>query len=178
MNENQPFDELDIDAPTQAPEFGWRILVIDDNPAVHADFAKILLPKPSPGDELDRYEHEVLGESGRERFRIDAMAIELQFAHTGIEAIELLARDANEGKRFDMAFVDMRMPPGFDGIETTRRLWNHDPELAIAISTTHSDGDTAEIIRRLGPSPSLWVLPKPLAQDDVEQLVAAAFLQR
>jgi two-component system sensor histidine kinase/response regulator len=72
-----------------------------------------------------------------------------------------------------MAFVDVRMPPGWDGVETTSKLWEHDPQLQVVICTAYSDYAWEELIRKLGYSDRLVILKKPFDPIEVFQLANA-----
>ena len=65
-----------------------------------------------------------------------------------------------------MAFIDVRMPPGWDGIETTGRIWEVDPEIQVVICTAFSDYSPDEMLAKLGRSDRLLILKKPF--DNVE----------
>ena len=69
-----------------------------------------------------------------------------------------------------MAFVDMRMPPGWDGVETIEHLWEVDPDLQVVICTAFSDHDWDEVIQRLTQSDKLLILRKPFDNIEVWQL--------
>ncbi len=72
-----------------------------------------------------------------------------------------------------MAFVDVRMPPGWDGIETTARIWEQDPDLQIVICTAYSDYSWSEMVAKLGRSDRLVILKKPFDTIEVLQLASA-----
>jgi diguanylate cyclase (GGDEF)-like protein len=147
-----------------------RILVVDDNRAIHEDFRKILL-----GGKLDEnlqtLEASVFGTPVAARdtpgeYRLDS-------AYQGAEALALvqLAHDAHQ--RYSVAFVDMRMPPGWDGLETIEHLWDVDPEIQIVICSAYSDYDWQNLITRLGHSDKLLVLKKPFEMIEVLQCTHA-----
>ena len=71
---------------------------------------------------------------------------------------------------FSVAFVDMRMPKGMDGLETIKRIWKIDPNLQVVICTAFSDHSMDDVIDCLGYSDRLLLLRKPLAQDEARQL--------
>jgi len=148
-----------------------RILVVDDNPAIHEDIKKILCPPVE--DDLSQDEAALFGTaaptSQRAEFEIDS-------AYQGQEGLALVERALAESRPYSMAFVDVRMPPGWDGIETIRHLWKHYAELQVVICTAHSDHSWDEIIKNLGKSDSLVILKKPF--DNVEVLQLAHALTR
>ncbi len=152
------------------PEKNVRILVVDDNRSIHADFRKIL-DTPAQADETDSMEAALFGDSVGEK---RAIKFEVDSAYQGQEAIDLATRALAENRPYAMAFMDVRMPPGLDGIETTQAIWKIDPDLQVVICTAYSDYSWDEMIRRLGHSDKLLILKKPF--DNVEALQLATAL--
>ena len=72
----------------------------------------------------------------------------------------------------------MRMPPGWDGVETITELWKVDPQLQVVICTAFSDYTWAEIVDRLGQSDKLLILKKPFDSAEVSQLASALIEKR
>ena len=149
-----------------------RILVIDDNLAIHDDFRKVLCASAEEAAEAEfrAAEAELLGETvgdpGRPTFKIDS-------AHQGQEGVEK-ARQALAGDQpYSMAFVDMRMPPGWDGLVTIEHLWEVDPHIQVVICSAHADYDWIEVVRRLQHSDRLLVLRKPFEPIEVLQCASA-----
>ena len=70
-----------------------------------------------------------------------------------------------------MAFIDVRMPPGWDGVETVRKIWEIDPDLQVVLCTAYSDYSWDEMFEKLGQHDGLFVLKKPF--DAVEALQLA-----
>ena len=147
-----------------------RVLVIDDNAAIHSDFRKILGGLPAAESRLDDLEKALFGLSTtsveRAAFRIDS-------ALQGKEALGLLQRALQENDPYVLAFVDIRMPPGWDGVETLEKLWQCCPELQAVICTAHSDYSWDDIARRLGQTDSLLILKKPFDTAEVLQIAHA-----
>jgi len=112
-----------------------RILVIDDNRSIHEDFEKTLVAT-TRSDELGALEGELFAETGRPPPRAP-MKFEVSFASGGEEGAGIAAAALAEGRPFSVAFVDMRMPPGWNGVQTIRRLWELDPELQCVICTAY-----------------------------------------
>jgi signal transduction histidine kinase/PleD family two-component response regulator len=147
-----------------------RILIVDDNRSIHTDFIKILAT-PDEADEADSMEAALFGgDTGPQR----SIHFELDSAYQGQEAIELVAKAREEGRPYALAFMDVRMPPGLDGIETTEAIWKIDPDLQVVICTAYSDYSWDAMIRKLGHSDKLLILKKPF--DNVEALQLAAAL--
>src|SRR5207245_726610 len=98
---------------------------------------------------------------------------ELISAFQGLEALELVKQALAEGRPFAMAFLDVRMPPGWDGVETAARLWQVCPDLQIVICTAYSDYSWDEMRARLDQPDSLVILKKPFDNVEVQQLAHA-----
>jgi signal transduction histidine kinase len=94
----------------------------------------------------------------------------LDSAYQGEEGVALAQRARHEGHDYQMAFVDVRMPPGLDGIETTRKLWEINPDLQVVICTAYSDYSWAQMVEKLGRSDRLVLLKKPFDTLEVVQL--------
>ncbi|HEY2037553.1 MAG TPA: EAL domain-containing protein [Steroidobacteraceae bacterium] len=148
-----------------------RILIVDDNPAIHRDFAKILGAGPDTVQDLANVETLLFGDaaapaSGRQRYH-------LEFASQGQEGLERARHAVAAGKPFAIAFIDMRMPPGWDGLETIERLWKVDPDVQVVICSAHSDYDWSDVVARLGQTDRLLVVKKPFEPIEVLQCASA-----
>jgi len=157
--------------PMNQPAAGHRILVVDDNESIHDDFRKILThPRV---DDMRAAELAVFGELEAEP-QEDGHGYELHFANQGAVALEMVQESRNSNQRYTLAFVDMRMPPGWDGVETVRRLWEVDPELQIVFVTAYSDHTWKEIVSALGISDRLLIVRKPFDTIEIQQLATSA----
>jgi PAS domain S-box-containing protein len=147
-----------------------RILVIDDNVAIHEDFQKILGGISAPVSKLNRVEAELFGEPAkaaqRVPFRIDC-------ASQGQEALVLVERSLSANDPYALAFVDIRMPPGLDGVETIERIWQICPDMQTVICTAYSDYSWDEVINRFGHTDNLIILKKPFETVEVLQVAHA-----
>ena len=170
--------------PSEPPmtDATYRILIVDDNPDIHADLRKVLLPGPASAadagrlDELDAMEAVMMGAPVAATPAAQSPAFELTSANRGQDGVALAAAAVAAGRPFAMAFVDMRMPNGWDGVETVEQLWRVDPDLQVVICTAYSDHSWADVHRRLGSADRLLVLKKPF--DAIEALQMAATLTR
>jgi diguanylate cyclase (GGDEF)-like protein len=152
----------------------FRILVIDDNASIHEDFRRILTANDSPAKELATAEALLFGTPSA--VAEQEPDYELAFASQGQEGAERVQSAMQAARPFALAFVDMRMPPGWDGIETIERLWAIDPELQVVICSAHSDYQWKDLSRRLGRTDKLLVLKKPF--EPIEVLQCASALSR
>jgi len=149
-----------------------RVLIIDDNRAIHQDFLKTL--GGDAGDaELLAAERLMLSETApsatRPQFEIDT-------ALQGQEGVARVEQALKQGRPYALAFVDMRMPPGWDGLVTVQHLWEVDPHVQIVICSAHSDYDWHELVARLNHSDKLLVIKKPF--EAIEVLQSASALTR
>ena len=142
-----------------------RILLIDDTPAIHEDFRKILVNQ-NPAADLDQMEAALFGAKPQS----DPVRFELDSAYQGEEGWAKVRASLEAGLPYAMAFVDMRMPPGWDGVETIEHLWQADPLLQIVVCTAYSDYTWEEVLERLDVSDRLLVLKKPFDAIEVCQL--------
>jgi EAL domain-containing protein (putative c-di-GMP-specific phosphodiesterase class I)/CheY-like chemotaxis protein len=144
-----------------------RILLIDDNPAIHQDFKKVFGSGLRSAGALSASEAALFGEARKGPtlpvFQVDS-------ALQGQQGVEMVRSALEEKRPYAMAFVDMRMPAGWDGIETITRLWERDPNVQIVICTAHSDYSWEETREKLGHADRFVVLKKPFDNIEVLQL--------
>ncbi|MFZ0826339.1 MAG: response regulator [Verrucomicrobiia bacterium] len=155
---------------TPAAGIAPRILVIDDNASIHDDFRKILGGRTRSGSSLDQAEAELFGKpektAERTAFRIDS-------ASQGQEGLVLVEKALQAKDPYALAFVDIRMPPGWDGVETIERIWQISPDLQAVICTAYSDYSWDDIIGRFGHTDNLLILKKPFETVEVLQVAHA-----
>ncbi|MFO1065728.1 MAG: response regulator [Pirellulales bacterium] len=145
-----------------------RILVVDDNAGIHEDFRRIFDVKPT--DSLAQEEEALFGSPVVERADVPEQRFEITSVLQGEPALELVRKSVAEGNRFHVAFVDMRMPPGWNGVETIKRLWQVDPLLEVVLCTAYSDYTWQELTTELGATDRFLVLKKPFESVEVRQL--------
>ena len=147
-----------------------RVLVVDDNAAIHEDFRKILGGNTESSAELLAAERLLLGEAAP---GVARPAFEIDTALQGQEGVARVRHALEEERPYAMAFIDMRMPPGWDGLETILRLWELDPHVQVVICSAHSDYDWTEVVARLDHSDKLLVIKKPFEPIEVLQCANA-----
>ena len=146
-----------------------RILTVDDNPAIHEDFRKVLA-RTGPSRASSGLDAELFGSAAP---IADDDEFVVHSALQGQEACAKVREAIASGQPYAVAFVDIRMPPGWDGVETITKLREVDPALQFVICTAYSDYSWIEIQRQFGPSDSLLVLKKPFDLIEVRQLAHA-----
>jgi signal transduction histidine kinase/DNA-binding response OmpR family regulator len=143
-----------------------RILIVDDNRAIHEDFHKILRRRADT--EVTNLEAQLFGAEEERHIEFD-----LSSAYQGLEGVDMVDKARAAGRPFALAIVDMRMPPGIDGLETIERMWQTDRELQIVICTAYADASWQDIMRRFGTTDRLLILKKPFDLVEVCQLALA-----
>ncbi len=143
-----------------------RVLIVDDNHAIHDDMRKILVGGASL--ELGALEGALFGETQpvADRYEVDS-------AYHGEEGFEMTCAAQRAGRPYALAFIDMRMPPGWDGVRTIEAIWREDPEIHVVICTAYSDSTWEDVLLHLGSVDRLLILKKPFDRAEVSQLACA-----
>ncbi|UZE32032.1 EAL domain-containing protein [Pseudomonas asplenii] len=147
-----------------------RILIIDDTNSIHEDFRKILCPT-GVVDDLQSAEQALFGDTVTVSHA--EQVFELDSAFQGREGLARVEQALIEGRPYAMAFIDMRMPPGWDGLETIERLWQVDPKLQVALCTAYSDYSLEDMNERIEMGDRLLILKKPFDAIEIRQLANA-----
>jgi diguanylate cyclase len=148
------------------PDF--RILTIDDNPDIHADFRKIL--NTHSNTTLESHEALLLGEAPP---AAPGPSFEIDSALQGQLGVQLVGAAKTQGRPYAVAFVDMRMPPGWDGVETIKRLWAIDANVQVVICSAYTEYRWQDLQSALGASDQLIILKKPFEPVEVLQMACA-----
>ncbi|MGE8178424.1 ATP-binding protein [Pseudomonas fluorescens] len=143
-----------------------RILLIDDTPSIHDDFRKILTPELPQHGELDEMESALFGT----QIKATSQGFELDSAYAGQEGLGKLVQAQHDNRPYALAFVDMRMPQGWDGAETIEHLWQADPRLQVVVCTAYSDYSWDDLLNRLQAHDRLLILKKPFDNIEVQQM--------
>ncbi|MCY2960517.1 MAG: response regulator [Planctomycetota bacterium] len=147
-----------------------RILVVDDNASIHADFHKILGDPSAMQAELADARSAFFG--GDEE-PAPEVTYEIDSAYQGEEGLAKVGASLACGRPYALVFMDVRMPPGWDGIETLARIFEVDARIQAVICTAYSDHSWDHILARLGRSDRLLILKKPFDNVEVQQLASA-----
>ena len=155
-----------------SPSAKRRILIVDDQPSIHQDYRKILAPAATEHASLAAAEAELFGDQPPKSEQ-EWDIYEIDSAFQGEEAIAMVQQSLAEGRPYAVAFVDIRMPPGCDGIQTLRRCWELDHDLLGVICSAYSDYCWEDIVRELGRTDRFLILRKPFENIEVRQCAAA-----
>ncbi|WP_259745186.1 GGDEF and EAL domain-containing protein, partial [Pseudomonas protegens] len=144
-----------------------RVLIVDDSLSIHEDFHKILMP--SQNRALSQVEEQLFGSVNVR----PPLVFNLDSAFQGREALAMVESAQARNTPYAMAFIDMRMPPGWDGLETIEQLWKVDPDLQIALCTAYSDYSWEAMAERLAFGDQLLILKKPFDSLEIRQMASA-----
>lgn len=151
----------------------YRVLIVDDNEGIHDDFRSLLQPRREP-DELDALAAEIFGDDvGADESGPELPSYRCDSVYQGPAALETVKDAVANGESYALAFVDIRMPPGWDGVETILHLWAVDPNIQMVLCSAYSDYSWEEIVQKLGVSDKLLILRKPFDPNSVKQLTLA-----
>ena len=151
-----------------------RLLIVDDTAGIHEDFRKVL-GLAAPAQSASTSENALFDEV--DAAPANAAQAEISYtidsAFQGEQALERVIAARKDNLPYALAFVDMRMPPGWDGVQTIRKLWEVEPDLQVVVCTAFSDYTWPEMVAHLGRSDRLLILKKPFDAVEVCQLAAA-----
>lgn len=150
----------------------WRVLAIDDNPSIHEDYKKVLTPQNERNDLLES-ELLLFGDVAEAPATSERFKYTIDSAFQGQDGLEMVRRALDEGRPYSAALIDVRMPPGWDGVETSQRIWEIAPDLPIVLCTAYSDYGWDEISERLPRTEQLLILKKPFEPFELRQIVAS-----
>jgi CheY-like chemotaxis protein len=149
-----------------------RLLVIDDSEAIHLDFRRILsLEQRQPRADIDLLEEALFGAPLSRASTYDGLEFELDSAFQGQEGLTRVREALEAGTPYSLIFLDYRMPPGWNGAETLRRLRQVAPSLRVVLCSAYSDYSWEAMVREFGDSLLLRELRKPFNGQDVRQLL-------
>ena len=146
--------------------------MVDDNADIHTDFARILMEiDDQAGQDVDAAEAALLGTGVP--VRVQAPLFEVDCALQGRDALALVSTALTESRPYSVAFIDMRMPPGWDGVKTMQEIWAIDPALQIVVCSAYSEYDWETLVSLFGYLDKLLILRKPFEASEVLQCTTA-----
>jgi len=149
-----------------------RVLVADDDERV-LDCYREAFCEDEPTNRLRALDELAAGLFDPDSDIVDAPKFDIVACSQGDDAIRQAAVAAENGNRFDVVILDVRMPPGIDGVETGSRIRQMDPDVEIVFVTGFSDIPLEELQRRVPPPMRLHYFNKPLSFSQLAQDVAA-----
>jgi len=147
-----------------------KILLVDDEAMILDELFRVLTPQEVSNDELNELEDHLFGTSESNKRDI---SYDVCRCHQGDEAICEVQKALEVKQPFAVAFIDVQMPPGPDGVTTAEQIRKIDPNIQIVIITGHSDFDVCEIANRVPPEEKLLFLQKPIHSQEITQFALA-----
>lgn len=155
-------------------ESSRRILVVDDDPAIRQMIASLMRNASHNDTNTARLARMPIPHPlGKDEPAPPPVEYVVEMASQGQSAYNMARAAILEGDPFLMAFIDLRMPPGWDGIETMIRLWELDPAIQIALCTAYSDYSWEDLVQRTGRRQNLLILKKPFDFAEAAQMAFA-----
>ena len=149
-------------------DWNYRVLVVDDQREIHQDFEEMLTPglMGSSTDDLAEAFAPEVDESFLPKFQ-------LLHARGGSEAYDIVKAAIEADDPIAVAYIDIRMPPGMDGIETTRRIRTVDANIEIVLMSAYTDKSLGDIVREMELLHKLLYIRKPFAREEIQQITLA-----
>ena len=142
-----------------------RVLIVDDQTEIHDDFVEMLCPK-LPQRSTDELAAAFVKETDN-RFLPD---FELAHAASGDEACGMIRTAKESNRPIAVAYIDIRMPPGIDGIETVRRVRQIDRDIEVVIMTAYTDRSLPEILDDMELVHKTLYIRKPFTREEIQQM--------
>ncbi len=150
-------------------DFNTRVLIVDDQDEIHIDFREMLSignKKTASDDLADAF----LPPGANKSSTVYLPSFELVHASSGDEALQAVKAAKEANRPFAVAYIDIRMPPGMDGIETIRRIRAFEKHLEIVIMTAYTDKPLHEIVTNMELLHKLLYIRKPAAREEIQQI--------
>ena len=152
-------------------ELNNRILLVDDEPRILDELGKVLSPAEQSNAELNELENRLFNNSKTNRRKTTCYNV--CCCRQGDEAIHEVQEAIKKNEPFAVAFIDIRMPPGPDGVSTAEEIRKLDPNVQIVMMTGYSDFDISEISHRIPPEDKLLYMQKPIHSQEIRQFALA-----
>lgn len=155
-----------------------RILIADDNKDIHDDIKYILGMSSFITEdylEISQLKEELFGVENDSPYKgpVSNINYRIDDAYRGDEAINMVRAAKESDDSYSLVFMDIRMPPGIDGIEAIESIWTIDSEVGIVICTAYSDYTWDQIIAKLGHNDNLLFIRKPFDSISLKQITLA-----
>ena len=141
------------------------MLIVDDQQEIHDDFSEVLdLDSP-----LARSDEFAASFNSSER-PASVPKFDLLHATRGQEAVNIVGEFRASNCPIAVAYIDIRMPPGIDGVETIRRVRDIDSQIEIVIMTAYADRPLSKILDDMSMLHKLLYVRKPFAREEIQQI--------
>lgn len=155
-----------------------RILIVDDQRDLCEQLAKLLLKTGKSNDTVSLVQQmrarlmgnrDTLSEEQKEKEKENSL-YEVEFVNQGMDAAAKIEESIKNNNPYALVFLDMRMPPGWDGLETAKKIRELDKDVEIVIMTAYADHDQKQIAEQVGHPEKLLYIKKPFQAEEIYQL--------
>lgn len=150
-----------------------RILIVDDEPAMHESYRRCFAPQESGNGALNDLAAELFDDASATPVEDAREEFDATHCNQGLDAVAAVQAAIEDGNPYAVAFIDVRMPPGIDGKETATRIRALDPNINLVIVTGFSDFSPIEISKAAGPADKIFYIAKPFEIAEVVQTATA-----
>jgi diguanylate cyclase (GGDEF)-like protein len=160
----------------EKPKSAIKVLVADDEAEVRDAYRQIFLEAETSEDTAafhnlrERLFNTSAAEHSRKKLPPSGTTFEPMFCDGAESAVAAVREALAANDPFAVAFLDMRMPPGPDGVWAAARIRELDPAIEIALCTAYSDVDPGEIGGIVPPEEKLSYLQKPFHPHEIRQM--------
>ena len=148
--------------------WNYRVLIVDDEDGIHRDFEDML--NPNRRQRLTAKLAETLLDKVPDNKTSFLPNFELLHAVSGEEACDIICAAKASKRPIAAAYMDVRMPPGIDGVEAIRRIRQTEKDIELVIMTAYTDKPLPEILLNMEMLNKLLYLRKPFAPEEVQQI--------
>lgn len=148
--------------------WNYRVLVVDDEAGIHSDFKDML--NPNRKRRLPAELAEAFLEKVPDNKTVFLPNFELLHATSGEEAHDVICTAKASNRPIAVAYIDVRMPPGIDGVEAIRRIRQIEKDIEMVIMTAYTDKPLPEIVRDMKLLNKLLYIRKPFEPEEVQQI--------
>ena len=145
--------------------WNYRVLIVDDQEEIHNDFAEMLA-----SGFTKRATDDLAAAFVAQSDKPVLPQFELSHATSGEEACAMVKAAQESNCPFALAYIDIRMPPGTDGIETVRQIRQFEQDIEIVIMTAYSDKTLPEIVNDMALLHKLLYIRKPFSREEIQQI--------
>lgn len=149
-----------------------RVLIADDDEHI-LDCYRDAFTAPEPTGlmrALDMLDAELFNP---EHDIVDTPVFDVTACSQGDDAVTIARAASRDGQPFDVVILDVRMPPGIDGVQAGRAIRSFDPNIEIVFVSGYSDVPRAELEKRVPPAMKLHCFSKPISFMQLAQDVAS-----
>lgn len=149
-----------------------RILVVDDTEEIHDLFTFILqsMEKQVSPNKLESKIDDILAGTETSEQACEGLKFKIDHAFQGEQALNMIDKAHQSNEPYSLIYMDVRMPPGIDGIETIKRAREKYPEQEFVICTAFNNYEWEELFKLFGHNDKILYMSKPFCDTSLKQM--------